>query len=45
MAFIVEDGSVVTGANSYVSVAYADAYFEVDEGTEAGKTGKHFFND
>ncbi len=22
-----------------------DVYFEVDEGTEAGKTGKHFFND
>jgi len=26
MAFIVEDGSVVANANSYVTVAYADAY-------------------
>lgn len=30
MAFVVEDGTVVAGANSYVSVEYADAYFEVD---------------
>lgn len=30
MALVVEDGSVVTGANSYVSQAYADAYFEID---------------
>tara|TARA_B100000686_G_C16738759_1_gene945273 strand:+ start:308 stop:790 length:483 start_codon:yes stop_codon:yes gene_type:complete len=26
MAFAVEDGSIVTGANSYVTVAYADDY-------------------
>lgn len=26
MAFIVEDGTVIEGANSYVTVAYADAY-------------------
>lgn len=32
MALVVEDGSVVTGANSYVSLAYADSYFEIDEG-------------
>lgn len=31
MAIVVEDGSVVVGANSYVSVAYADTYFEIDE--------------
>lgn len=28
--FVVEDGSRVTGATSYVSVAYADDYFEID---------------
>jgi hypothetical protein len=28
MAFLVEDGTGVTGANSYASVAFADAYFE-----------------
>lgn len=28
MTIIVEDGTVVDGANSYVSVAYADSYFE-----------------
>lgn len=28
--FTVEDGTVVTGANSYVTVAYADDYFEID---------------
>jgi len=22
-----------------------DVYYEVDQGTEAGQTGKHFFND
>lgn len=27
MAFVVEDGTGVAGANSYASVAYADAYF------------------
>lgn len=27
MALIVEDGSIVTGAESYASVAYADSYF------------------
>ncbi len=27
MAFVVEDGSGVTGANSYASVEFADAYF------------------
>ena len=27
MAFIVEDGSEVSGANSYASVAFADSYF------------------
>lgn len=27
MALIVEDGSIVAGAESYASVAYADAYF------------------
>jgi len=27
MAFIVEDGTMVVGANSYASVAYADSYF------------------
>lgn len=31
MAIIVEDGTVVTNANSYVSVAFADNYFEIDE--------------
>lgn len=30
MALVVEDGSVVTGANSYVSLAAADAYFAMD---------------
>lgn len=30
MAITVEDGTVVTGANSYVSVAFADAYFDFD---------------
>jgi pyruvate dehydrogenase E1 component alpha subunit len=24
---------------------FEDVYFEVDRGTEAGRTGKHFFND
>lgn len=28
MAFIVEDGTGVAGANSYATVAFADAYFE-----------------
>lgn len=28
--FTVEDGTVVAGANSYVTVAYADDYFEID---------------
>ena len=27
MAFIVEDGTIVAGANSYASVEYADGYF------------------
>lgn len=31
MAITVEDGTVVTGADSYVSVAFADSYFEIDE--------------
>jgi hypothetical protein len=30
MALTVENGTVVTGANSYVTLAYANAYFEVD---------------
>lgn len=30
MALIVETGSVVTSANSYASLAFADAYFEFD---------------
>jgi len=30
MAITVEDGTVVAGANSYVSVAFADAYFSPD---------------
>ena len=28
MEFIVEDGTNVEGANAYVALAYADAYFE-----------------
>lgn len=31
MAIIVEVGTVVASANSYVSVAFADTYFEIDE--------------
>lgn len=31
MALIVENGTVVTGANTYVSQAYADSYFSIDE--------------
>lgn len=27
MAFVVEDGTVVTGANAYITTAFADAYF------------------
>ena len=27
------------------SAIFDDVYFEVDEGTEAGRTGRHFFND
>lgn len=34
MALIVEDGSIVTGANTYVSEAYADAYFEARNNSE-----------
>ena len=34
MAFTVEDGTGVTGANSYVTVAYADAFF-ADRGNAA----------
>lgn len=30
MAFIVETGSGVVGANSYVTTAFADAYFAID---------------
>lgn len=30
MAFTVEDGSVVAGANSYVTLAYANDYFAID---------------
>ena len=30
MAFVVETGAVVPSANSYVTVAFADSYFEVD---------------
>ena len=37
MAFIVEDGTGVTNANSYASVAFADTYFT--ERTIAGWTG------
>lgn len=45
MAFVVEDGTGVAGANSYVSVAYADEYFadrgRTDwAGTDAVKQGK-----
>ena len=28
-----------------VSEITDDVYFEVDQGTEAGKTGRHFFHD
>lgn len=35
MAITVEDGSVVTGADSYVSVAFADAYFAIDVNFDA----------
>lgn len=34
MAFTVEDGTIVAGANSFVDVAYADAYFS-DRGITA----------
>jgi hypothetical protein len=32
VAFIVEDGTIVAGANSYVSVAFADAYIPANPG-------------
>lgn len=35
MAITVEDGSVVTDADSYVSVAFADAYFAIDVNYDA----------
>lgn len=34
MALVVEDGSVVAGANTYVSEAYADSYFEARNSSE-----------
>ena len=48
MAITVETGAVVTGANSYVTVAFADAYFAIDNNyatvwaalTTDGKEGK-----
>lgn len=33
MAFTVEDGTIVAGANSYTTIAYADAYFEDRDNT------------
>lgn len=30
MAFVVEDGTVVTGSNSYVDLTFADDYFAID---------------
>ena len=38
VTFVVEDGSIVTGANAYLSAADADVYFE-NHGAPAGWTG------